>query len=44
MGVTAVYNRFKYGAEARQALALWAGHVVALVEGRAANVVPLARP
>jgi integrase len=42
-GVAGVYNRASYAAEKRQALDLWAEHVLALVEGRAANVVPLRR-
>jgi integrase len=42
-GVAGVYNRASYVAEKRQALDLWAEHVLALVEGREANVVPLRR-
>jgi integrase len=43
-GVTAIYNRHKYAAETRQALALWASNVAAVVEGRAGNVVALVQP
>jgi integrase len=41
-GVAGIYNRAAYAAEKRQALDLWGAHVVALVEGRASNVVALA--
>jgi integrase len=40
-GVAGIYNRATYAAEKRQALDLWAEHVVALVEGRESNIVPL---
>jgi integrase len=40
-GVAGVYNRASYDKEKRAALAMWAAHVVALVEGRSTNVVPL---
>jgi hypothetical protein len=40
-GVAGVYNRASYEREKRTALALWADHVLAAVEGRAVNVVPL---
>jgi integrase len=40
-GVAGVYNRSTYERDKRQALDLWAGHVMALVEGRPPNVVPL---
>src|SRR5262249_8600652 len=40
-GVAGVYNKALYLAERRQALELWAEHVVGLVEGRARTVVPL---
>jgi integrase len=40
-GVAGVYNRATYEREKRQALDLWAEHVMALVERRATNVVPL---
>jgi integrase len=42
-GVAGVYNRASYAAEKRQALDLWATHVLVLAEGREANVVPLRR-
>ena len=38
-GLEAVYNRHSYAAEKRKALALWAEHVLALVEKREATVV-----
>jgi integrase len=40
-GVAGIYNRATYEKEKRTALALWADHVMALVEDRATNVVPL---
>jgi hypothetical protein len=40
-GVEAIYDRHKYQREIAEALALWAEHVAALVEGREATVVPL---
>jgi integrase len=40
-GVSGVYNRAAYEHEKRRALDLWAGHVLALVEERASNVVPM---
>ena len=40
-GIAGVYNRATYEKEKRTALAMWADHVMAAVEGRAANVVPL---
>jgi integrase len=42
-GVAGVYNRASYAAEKRQALDFWASHVLALAEGREANVVPMRR-
>jgi integrase len=42
-GVAGVYNRSSYAGEKRNALDLWAAHVLALAEGKAANVVPLRR-
>jgi hypothetical protein len=42
-GVGRIYNRSTYAAEKRQALDLWAEYVLALAEGREANVVPLRR-
>ena len=38
-GVAGVYNKAAYAAEKAAALALWAEHVLAIVEGRAAKVV-----
>jgi hypothetical protein len=40
-GVAGVYNRASYEKEKRAALCMWAEHVIAAVEDRAANVVPL---
>jgi hypothetical protein len=40
-GVAGIYNRATYEPEKRQALALWAEHLAAIVEGRAAKVVAL---
>jgi integrase len=40
-GVAGIYNRAAYDKEKRAALALWADHVMALVEDRTASVVPL---
>jgi integrase len=42
-GVAGIYNRATYDKEKRDALNLWAEHVVALVEGRKAIVVPMKR-
>jgi integrase len=42
-GVAGIYNRASYDREKRQALDLWADHLMAAVEGRASNVVALAR-
>src|SRR5262249_49816216 len=42
-GVAGIYNRAAHDKEKRAALALWAEHVVALVEDRKAVVVPLRR-
>jgi integrase len=42
-GIAGVYNRAAYGEEKRKALNLWAEHVLATVEGRAATVVPMRR-
>jgi integrase len=41
-GVAGVYNRSSYKVEVRNALALWADHVRALVEGGERKVVPMA--
>jgi integrase len=40
-GVAGIYNRNTYEPEKRQALNLWANHIVALVEGRESNVTTL---
>jgi integrase len=40
-GVQAIYDRHHYGLEIQAALAIWADHVTAVVEGRSAQVVPL---
>ena len=42
-GVAGIYNRATYDKEKREALNLWAEHLMATVEGRAAVVVPLKR-
>jgi integrase len=42
-GVAGIYNRATYDREKREALNLWAEHVVATVESRAATVVPMKR-
>jgi integrase len=42
-GVAGIYNRATYDKEKREALSLWAEHLMAIVEGRAATVVPLKR-
>jgi hypothetical protein len=42
-GVAGIYNRATYDREKREALNLWAEHVMALVEGRKAAVVPMKR-
>jgi integrase len=40
-GIAGVYNRATYGKERRAALAMWADHLLAAVEGRPDNIVPL---
>jgi len=40
-GVAGIYNRATYDKEKREALTLWAEHVMALVEGRKAVIVPM---
>ncbi len=40
-GVAGVYNLETYLPEKRQALDLWADHVLALVAGKASNIVPM---
>jgi integrase len=42
-GVAGIYNRATYDKEKREALNLWAEHVMATVEGRKAVVVPIRR-
>jgi integrase len=42
-GVHGIYNRASYLPERRQALTLWSEHLMALVEGRTATVVPMKR-
>jgi integrase len=42
-GVAGLYNRATYDKEKREALNLWAEHLLAVVEGRKAAVVPLKR-
>jgi integrase len=43
-GMTAVYDKYNYQGEIAAALALRADHVMAAVDGRATNVVPLRAP
>ena len=43
-GVAGVYNRSTYMAEKAAALALWAEHLMALVQGQSSSVVPMKRP
>jgi integrase len=42
-GVAGIYNRATYDREKRDALNLWAEHVLAVIEGRAGVVLPLKR-
>lgn len=42
-GVAGIYNRATYDKEKRETLNLWGEHVLAVVEGRAAKVLPLRR-
>jgi integrase len=42
-GVAGIYNRAQYTAEKTIALAQWADHVMAIVEGRKRKIVPLKR-
>jgi integrase len=42
-GVAGIYNRNPYDAEKRTALATWADHLLAIVEGRESNVTALKR-
>jgi integrase len=43
-GVAGIYNRNPYDAEKARALTLWADHLMAIVEGREGNVVPMRWP
>ena len=40
-GVAGIYNRATYEAEIRRALAIWAEHLLAVVEGRKAVLLPM---
>jgi integrase len=40
-GVAGVYNRANYAAETRRAVELWAAHLLEVVEGQPAQVVPM---
>ena len=40
-GVAGIYNRSSYEREKRRALDMWAEHLMAIVEGRKRNVIPL---
>jgi integrase len=40
-GMAGVYDTYSYQGEIAAALALWADHVIAAVDGRATNIVPL---
>ncbi len=40
-GVVGIYQRHDYAAEKRAALQAWGQHVLALIEGRTANVLPM---
>jgi integrase len=42
-GVAGIYNRATYDREKREALNLWAEHLLAVIEGRKAVVVPMKR-
>ncbi len=42
-GVAGIYNRQAYETEKRTALAIWADHLMAIVENRESNVSPLKR-
>ena len=42
-GVAGIYNRSSYEREKRQALDLWADHLIAIVESRTSNITPLRR-
>jgi integrase len=40
-GVEAIYNKYRYEREIKNALAMWADHVAAIVEGSKSNIVAL---
>jgi integrase len=40
-GIEAVYDKYRYESEMRNALAMWADHVEAVVNGTESNVIPL---
>ena len=40
-GIEATYDKYRYEAEIKTALTLWANHVLAVVEGREHRVIPL---
>ena len=40
-GVAGIYNRSTYALEVKSALERWSNHVLALVEGRASNIVAM---
>lgn len=40
-GVQAIYDRHRYLAEIKAALAKWANHVALILDGKSANVVSL---
>ena len=42
-GVAGIYNRATYDKEKREALNLWGEHVLSVIEGRGAKVLPLKR-
>jgi integrase len=42
-GVAGIYNRATYDKEKREALNLWAAHLMAVIEGKRSTVVPLKR-
>jgi integrase len=42
-GIVAVYDRHTYQREVGHALAVWADHLAAIIDGRETNVVPLKR-
>ncbi len=43
-GIVSVYQRHDFMPEKRRALALWAEHLLGVVEGRESNVTPMRRP